>query len=263
MPIDSAQTPGDSAQMPIDSAQTPGDSVRASGDSVRASNPPVHIVVFDFDGTLLEGHSPVRMVNKLVRRRVIPLRVGFKMLGWGIRYRLHRPVEQEEVREYLFSAFTHISVDEANRIMSDFYCEDLRKRLRPKALKAIQEHRAAGDKVVLVSASFLPILREVKKDVEADWFICTQMEIMDGRYTSNVAHLPPEGAQKLVQLAAWADAEFTGAGWELSVAYGDHRSDAPLLAAAKRAVAVNPDSSLVRIAQREGWQVVDWSFKAD
>ncbi|MCL1846919.1 MAG: HAD-IB family hydrolase [Coriobacteriia bacterium] len=222
---------------------------------------PVCIVAFDFDGTLLEGLSPVRMMRRLLRRRIIPLSVAFKTLWWAVRYKLRLPVEQARVREYIFSAFTHISAAEANKIMSDFYQEDLRHRLRPKALATIHAHKQAGDTIVLVSASFLPILREVIKDVEADRYICTEMEVEDGHYTSNVAHPPPEGEQKLIQLAAWADVAFADSGWTLGFAYGDHRSDAALLAAAATAVAVNPDSGLERIARREGWGIVDWSFR--
>jgi len=222
---------------------------------------PVHIVAFDFDGTLLEGHSPVRMVRRLSMRRVIPFGVALKTLWWGIRYKLRMQVEQKEDRGVIFGAFAHLTAEEANEIMAGFYCEELRQRLRPKALETIGRHKEAGDKIVLVSASFLPILREVTKDVEADWFICTQMEVENGHYTSNIAHPPPEGEQKLIQLAAWADVEYTKTGWELSAAYGDHYSDEPLLEAAKQAVAVNPDSGLEKAAKRQGWQIVDWSFK--
>jgi len=221
----------------------------------------ISIAAFDFDDTVLEGRSPVRMVRRFSFKRVIPFSTGLKILWWAIRYKLHFPVEQEVVRECLFSAFTHLPAEEANKIMADFYHESLQRRLRPRALETIREHKAAGDKIVFVSASFSPILKEVKKDVEADWYICTQMEIVDGRYTSNVAHVPPEGEQKLIQLTKWADREFGESNWVLSVAYGDHRSDAPLLAAAKRAVAVNPDLGLERIAKRSNWEIVDWSFK--
>jgi HAD superfamily hydrolase (TIGR01490 family) len=129
------------------------------------------------------------------------------------------------------------------------------------ALEAIRKHQAAGETVVLVSASFAPILREATRDVGADRFICTQMEVEDGYYTGNVAGSPPEGAQKLTQLTAWANGEFTADGWELAVAYGDHHSDASLLEAALEAVAVNPDTGLERTARRSGWRIVDWSFE--
>jgi HAD superfamily hydrolase (TIGR01490 family) len=218
------------------------------------------IVAFDFDGTMLEGHSPVRMVRRLVGRGIIPYRTALATLWWGVRYKLRIPVEQEEVREYIFKSFSYFPASEANSIMADFYGEDLRQRLRPLALEAIKRHQEAGETIVLVSASFLPILTEVCRDVGADWFICTQMEVEDGYYTGNVQGLPPEGEQKLIQLTTWADAEYGIGGWELVAAYGDHRSDEPLLRAAATPVVVNPDTGLERTAKREGWRIVDWSL---
>lgn len=227
----------------------------------------VCIAAVDFDGTLLEGHAPVRMIPRLVQRGYIPWSTAVKAGWWGLRYKLHMSVEQAQVREHIFSAFTHLPVEEADKIMADFYHEDLQKRLRPKAKEVIFAHQEAGHKVVLVSASFMPILKEVAKDVKADWFICSQMEIENGHYTSSVAHTPPEGEQKLIQLTAWANSTFGINGpheqrhWELGFAYGDHHSDIPLLQAAQKPVAVNPDSRLERTAKRAGWEIVDWSSK--
>jgi HAD superfamily hydrolase (TIGR01490 family) len=221
---------------------------------------PARIVAFDFDGTLLEGHSPVRMIRKLVAQGIIPYSTAAKALWWGVRYRLRIPVEQEEVREYIFRSFSHFPAAEADALMADFYREDLRRRLRPKALDAIKVHQQNGELIVLVSASFSPILREVSKDVGAYRFICTQMDVEDGYYTGSVRGLPPEGAQKVVQLSAWANEEFSAQGWILTAAYGDHRSDEPLLRAAQTAIAVTPDTGLERTAKREGWRIVDWSI---
>jgi HAD superfamily hydrolase (TIGR01490 family) len=219
----------------------------------------VHIAAFDFDGTLLEGHSPVRMVVRLFRQGIIPYRTAASVFWWGVRYRLRIPVEQDEVREYIFKSLSHVPAAEADTLMVDLYNENLRQRLRPRALEVVKEHKTAGEVIVLVSASFSPMLREASRDVGADWFICTQMEIKDGYYTGSVEGSPPEGEQKVVQLAAWADEQYGEDGWELVVAYGDHRSDEPLLRSALSAVAVNPDTDLERIAKREGWRIVDWS----
>jgi HAD superfamily hydrolase (TIGR01490 family) len=226
----------------------------------RALNTRTRIVAFDFDGTLLEGHSPVRMIRKLVRRGIIPYGTALKALWWGVRYKLRIPVEQKEVREYIFRSFSHFPAAEADRLMASFYHEDLRCRLRPQALDAIKKHQDAGELIVLVSASFAPLLKEVSKDVGAHWFISTQMEVEDGYYTGSVEGQPPEGVQKVIQLRSWAGAEFAEDGWVLACAYGDHRSDEHLLNAALEAVAVNPDTGLERAAKREGWRIVDWSF---
>lgn len=221
---------------------------------------PIRIAAFDFDGTVLEGHSPVRLIRDLVLRGIIPYRTALKAGLWGLRYKARMKVEQKQPREYLFGSFSHLSVEEADGLMSSFYHDDLRERLRPQALAVLEEHRRRGDIVVFVSASFYPILKEAAQDVQADWFICTQMEIVDGVYTGNVEGLPPEGKQKLVQLSAWADGTFGKDAWELTAAYGDHYSDEALLMAAKQAIAVNPDTSLERAAKREGWRIVDWSL---
>jgi XTP/dITP diphosphohydrolase len=223
---------------------------------------PVHIVAFDFDGTVLEGHSPVRLIRELAIRGVIPYRTALKAGLWGLRYKARMKVEQKEPREYLFASFSHLSAKEADEMMSTFYHDDLRKRLRPQALAVLQEHKRRGDVVVFVSASFHPILKEASRDVQVDWFIATQMEIADGVYTGNVEGLPPEGEQKLIQLSVWADETFGKGAWELTAAYGDHYSDEALLAAARQAIAVNPDTTLEKAAKREGWSIVDWSLES-
>jgi XTP/dITP diphosphohydrolase len=226
-------------------------------------SPPARIVAFDLDGTLLEGHSPVRLVRELVRQDIIPYTTALKVLWWGVRYRLRLPVKQARAREYVFRSFTHFPATEADKLMVNIYKDDLQGRLRPRALEVIREHQMAGSLIVLVSASFAPLLKEVTRDVGADWFICTQMEIEDGYYTGSVRGQPPEGAQKIIQLTAWADERFGEDGWVLVAAYGDHLSDEPLLAAARQPVAVNPDTGLERVARRKDWQIVDWSFEPE
>jgi HAD superfamily hydrolase (TIGR01490 family) len=199
------------------------------------------------------------MVLRLFQQGVIPYRTAAAVFWWGVRYRLRIPVEQDEVREYIFKSLSHVPAAEADTFMADLYNENLRQRLRPRALEVIREHKAEGEVIVLVSASFSPILREVCRDVGADWFICTQMEVKDGYYTGSVKGSPPEGTQKVIQLTAWANGQYGEGGWELVAAYGDHRSDEPLLRSALCAVAVNPDAGLERIAKREEWRIVDWS----
>ncbi len=223
----------------------------------------VKIVAFDFDDTVLEGHSPVYMIRKLVIKGVISPLVALKTTWWGIRYKLHIPVEQASVRKYVYKGFSHFAADEADRIMAEFYKEELRHRLRPKAIETINMHKSEGAKVVIVSASFYPIIKEAAADIGADHFMCTEMESENGYYTGNVCGEPPEGKQKLIQLTNWADAAFGHDNWQLVAAYGDHRSDRYILGAAKNPVAVNPDSGLDHMRKKWGWETVDWSFKPE
>lgn len=217
------------------------------------------LAVFDLDGTILEGHSPVLLVYKLYRMGVIPFAPAMRILWWGIRYKLRFSMEQSVVRERIFKSLVHCPAKDANKLMVDLYHEKIRQRLRPKALKCIKEHQARGERVFLVSASFEPILEQLMHDVKADGIVATRMEVVDGYYTGNVEGTPPEGEEKLIQLKALADERYGEDGWELNWAYGDHFSDRFLIAAAAHPVAVNPGSRLLRLALQQGWQIEDWS----
>jgi phosphoserine phosphatase len=61
-----------------------------------------------------------------------------------------------------------------------------------------------------------------------------------------------------VHLRAWLDARGLALEGIDSVAYSDSMNDAPLLTAARRAVAVDPDARLAALAAERGWQVLRW-----
>jgi phosphoserine phosphatase len=63
---------------------------------------------------------------------------------------------------------------------------------------------------------------------------------------------------KLVRVHAWLDAQGLDLATLDSVAYSDSINDAPLLGAARRAVAVDPDPRLAALAAERGWEVMRW-----
>ena len=46
----------------------------------------VRLAVFDFDGTSIDGNSPVMLVSHLARRRMIGKRITLRIALWGLRY---------------------------------------------------------------------------------------------------------------------------------------------------------------------------------
>ncbi len=222
---------------------------------------PHKIVAFDFDGTMIDGSSPVRLIMRLNRDRLMRKRVIAKTIAWGARYKLGTELDQVKPRRHVFSSFRNFSASDANDIMQNLYFEELRPILRPGALEALEAHRAAGCELIVVSASFEPIISAFCEDLNIPHHICTQMEIVDGSYTGETLGVPPESEQKFIQFVAWADAKFGAGNWELTHAYGDHFSDVPLLEIAQNPIAIDPDRRLDGIAKERGWQVFDWPLK--
>lgn len=231
---------------------------RREGEEDVADERVVEVAAFDLDGTILDGESPLKLTTSLLRHRELPLHTGLRMGLWGIAYRLRLPQTESTPRELLFSALTEQSVEEVDAEILEVFERRMRKHLRPQALAEVERCRDAGMKLVLASASFKPITTTIVADYGFDGHVSTIMEERDGHYTGRVLGVPVQGREKLRLLVQLCDDKFGAGKWRLARAYSDHYSDEPMLSWAEKAVVVDPDVKLKRIAKRRGWDVADW-----
>lgn len=90
----------------------------------------------------------------------------------------------------------------------------------------MRAHAEAGDTVVVISATFEPIILRAMEHHPFDNQISTRMSVAtDGTYTRAVEGLPVEGEEKLAAVRRFGDSRFGPGNWELAYAYGDHHSD--------------------------------------
>lgn len=220
----------------------------------------VRIAVFDFDGTCLDGNSPVLLVRRLALSGMIRPSVLARIMGWGIAYKLHLPQNESWVRGLVFDSFEGKPKADVDAFLAKFYDEKIDPIVRPAALAEIERQRACGAHIVSVSATFSPIIeRAIERRGMFDHAIATDMKVdAHGRYTREVACTPTEGAEKPIALARYADARFGAGKWRLVAAYGDHYSDRPLLEAAEQPYAVTPGPTLARYAKDQGWPILEW-----
>lgn len=217
------------------------------------------LAVFDFDGTSIEGNSPVMLVSYLARKRMLRKRVVFKIMLWGLRYKLRLPQDESWVRGQVFFAFEGKPVRDVDAFLSRFYEEVVARRFRPDANEAMMRHAREGMDVVVVSASFEPIILRAMEDHPFQFQISTRMrKAPDGTYTREVEGLPVEGDEKLAAVTRFANERYGEGNWEIAHAYGDHHSDRTVLKAAVVPHAVDPDRPLLRTARKLGWDVLDW-----
>ena len=120
-------------------------------------------------------------------------------------------------------------------------------------------HIEAGHIVVLVSASFEPIIAAAMTEHPIQFALASRMHIdKNGCYTDQVEGKPTEGADKLEVLTDFANSYFGEGNWELGFSYADHFSDLEMLDAASHPCAVTPDGMLKRAATEMNWDVLDW-----
>ncbi len=221
----------------------------------------VQVAVFDFDGTSIEGSSPSWLVNRLIFARKITPITSLKIGFWGIAYKWHLPQNEAWVRGQVFTAFEGKPKEEVDRYLRNFYDEWIARRFRPKADEAMRQRADEGCEVIVVSATFEPILLRAMESHPFTHQISTRMKVAeDGTYTREVDGRPVEGEEKLIALKHWCDGHYGEGNWELAYAYGDHHSDEPLLAAAKHPFAVTPNTGMTKIAKQRNWPILDWSI---
>ncbi len=224
-------------------------------------NNKIQVAVFDFDGTSIEGSSPSWLVNRLIFSRKISPATTLKIGAWGIAYKWHLPQKEAWVRGQVFRAFEGKPKEEVDRYLTNFYDEWIAKRFRPEADKAMQARTDEGCEVVVVSATFEPIVLRAMESHPFTHQISTRMKVAeDGTYTREVDGRCIEGDEKIVALKHWCDGRFGEGNWEIAYAYGDHHSDEPLLSAAKHPFAVTPNTGMEKIAKSRNWPILDWSI---
>ncbi|MBL8775993.1 MAG: HAD-IB family hydrolase [Acidimicrobiales bacterium] len=142
------------------------------------------------------------------------------------------------------------------QVISDLVRETLAEVIDPivygEALDLIRDHRAAGRRVYIISASPEEIVQPLTEYLGADQAIATRAAIDDeGRYSGDVEFYSygPFKAE-----AMEAEAERLGIDLAASFAYSDSATDIPMLEAVGHPVAVNPDRALARYAEEQGWE---------
>jgi phosphoserine phosphatase len=174
--------------------------------------------LFDLDHTLLSGDSDVLWCDWLMRQGLLE-RASFE--------------PRNAAMEAGYKAGT-VSVHE----FSGFYVGTLAGRT-PAPNRVITE----------LTAAHLGI----------EHLIATECELgPDGAYTGRVLGQPNMREGKVVRLREWLGARGLALEALDSVAYSDSMNDAPLLQAARRAVAVDPDARLAALAAERGWAVLRW-----
>ena len=214
------------------------------------------VVVFDLDGTLVDGDTYLAFLAGYLRRR--PGRL-LRVLPLPFAVALHFSGARDN--SWLKSAFLAAVMGGSTRAEVDAWCASFVDRLvahaiRPRALARLREHQAQGDHVILASASLDLYVETLARRLGFDDVICTRAAWSpDGRLTGALADGNCYGGRKAERIASRLAASGRAA---VDIAYSDHESDRPLLERARAAIAVNPTRALARWARGRAVPIEDW-----
>ncbi len=147
------------------------------------------------------------------------------------------------------------AADEAHRVFME---EVITPHIQPAALALLQQHRDAGDTIVIVTATNEFVTRPIAKALGVDHLLAVNLaRDASGWITGEIDGVPTMRAGKVTRMEAWMAER--GLSWDSvdSIFYSDSMNDVPLLEKVDTAVATNPDARLRQLATERGWRILD------
>jgi phosphatidylglycerophosphatase C len=213
------------------------------------------IALFDLDGTLTW------------RDTLLPFLLGYtvrrphRALGlWRLPLALGRYWRDRD-RGALKSSLIRMLMHDEKRSVVDAWAQDFvvglkpKQRFRPVALAVVEAHRAAGDHLVLLSASPDLYVPRIGQMLGFERTLCTELEWQGERLDGRLKTPNRRGEEK-VHCLARLRAQYPDSP---VIAYGNSASDIDHLREADRALLVNADSAARRLAAKWNIAVSYWN----
>jgi HAD superfamily hydrolase (TIGR01490 family) len=181
-------------------------------------------------------HLPLWLLSKV---RLFPIELLYRMHGADLAW-----------------LFAGISVERAEDIWEWIIETTILPNLRQEIVKAVDEHRGKGHRLILLSGSFQPLLDRIVDRLDFDDAIATPLRIKNGRYTGWIERPVSIGRGKLKRMTDYLKDEGEGIDLAQSYYYADSIADVACLEMVGKPVAVYPEARLARVANDRNWRVI-------
>lgn len=212
------------------------------------------LAIFDLDNTLLAGDSDYLWGQFLVGAGVVD-----KVYYEETNARFYEDYREGrlEIAKFLEFALRPLAENEPEALFrwrERFIEEAILPILLPAARALVEQHRTAGDVLVVITATNRFVTEPITRLYGIEHLIATAPEFEGGRFTGRYVGTPCFRDGKVARLEEWLLAH--GHGLAGSWFYSDSHNDLPLLTRVTHAVAVDPDETLARHAASKGWPII-------
>lgn len=212
------------------------------------------LAIFDLDNTLLGGDSDHAWGEFLVEQGIVDAEVYKQANDYYYQAYLNGSLDINEFLQFSLKPLSQHSVDQLSKWHKQFMKEKIEPIMLQKAADLLHKHRTSGDYLLIITATNTFVTSPIATKLGVDHILATNPELLDGRYTGQVAGIPCFQGGKVKRLHAWlAD---TGHNLKGSYFYSDSHNDLPLLEEVDHPIAVDPDESLKEVAQEKGWPII-------
>ncbi len=202
---------------------------------------PVSLALFDFDGTLIPGDS-VTYYLRYARKRGAASLGEFARAVWAAALYGCKRLSDADSKTVALAFRKRHDAKYLDALDREFVETVLLPKVYAEGKKRIAQHRQEGKVLAMVSASTENYMRFVADALGFDALLATPIE-PDGAIRRNC-----KGEAKIGRIEAWLAENGLTADFAASCAYGDSKSDLPMLRLVGHPVQVNPKRALRKLA---------------
>ncbi len=220
------------------------------------------LAIYDMDRTITRRatytpfliHASLRLAPW--RLALIPI-VLLTMLAYLVRL-----IDRGRLKElnYRLLIGRGIPPERLEPVIESFADRQIATNIMPGARASIAADRAAGRRLVMATASYRIYAAAIAQRLGFKDVIATEAGLdARGRIVARIEGSNCYGDSKLAMIQAWLEREGLAREAVHIRFYSDHISDSVVHHWSDEPVATNAHERLVKLAEAEGWEVLDWS----
>ncbi|MDM8350056.1 HAD-IB family hydrolase [Pseudomonas sp. sp1636] len=214
------------------------------------------LAIFDLDETLIGGDCASLWSTEMVK------------LGWAdgerfiareqalMRQYSAGELAMEDYMAYTLSPLVGRTPEEVAQVVEPFVEEVIEPIFYHDAIRCLSNHRIAGDRILLISASAHFLVSAIASRLKVEEVLAIDLEQQHGHYSGKTQGVLTYREGKVRRLHSWLEEH--GESLAGAYFYSDSRNDLPLLRVVDKPHAVNPDPTLRQHAQQAGWPILHW-----
>ena len=142
---------------------------------------------------------------------------------------------------------------------ADFMRAIVQNFIKSQALALVRDHQAAGDAVVIVTATNEFVTRPIAAAFGVPELIAINLarDPVSHWFTGEIVGTPSFREGKVTRVEAWLQEKNLSWDQVESTFYSDSINDLPLLEKVTHPVATNPDARLRAVASARGWRILE------
>jgi HAD superfamily hydrolase (TIGR01490 family) len=216
----------------------------------------MRLALFDLDHTLLSADSDVLWCEFLMSEGRLGATFAEHYQDMAQRYDAGT-VPPVDYCDFYARTLTGYAPAELLPLRERFFQEWIRPRIPDDSRTLLQRRRELGETLVLTTATNRVVSELTAAELGVDHYICTELELVEGRFSGRTAGVLNMRSGKIDRLRGWLrDSGYPGDLLREASFYTDSINDLALLSAVHRPIVVDPDPRLESTARRKGWTVL-------